>query len=169
MRTKARAFALHAHGDQKYGDRPYSFHLDMVAGNLAPYGEQAQVVGYLHDVVEDTSVTKEKIEDEFGSLVAECVGLLTDEPGANRKERKAKTYEKLSRVSGPAELALIVKVADRLANVKACVADGKRSQWEVYLSEQPTFKAAAYREGLCDPLWAELEELLQDELLNGRV
>lgn len=169
MLTKARAFAVQAHGDQTYGDKPYSFHLDMVAGNLAPYGEQAQVVGYLHDVVEDTNVTKEAVEEEFGSFVAECVGLLTDEQGANRKERKAKTYEKLSRVSGPTQLALVVKVADRLANVKACAADGKRALWEVYLSEQATFKGAAYRAGLCDPLWAELDELLQENALNGRV
>ncbi|GAA5172945.1 HD domain-containing protein [Viridibacterium curvum] len=169
MLTKARAFAVQAHGDQKYGDRPYSFHLDMVANNLAAYGEQAQVIGYLHDVVEDTSVTKDKIEEEFGSLVAECVGLLTDEPGANRKERKAKTYEKLSRVSGQSELALVVKVADRLANVTACVADGKRSLWEVYLSEQAAFKKAAYRAGLCDQLWADLESQLQEGALDRRV
>lgn len=169
MPTKARVFAIKAHGDQKYGDRPYSFHLDMVVANLAPYGKQAQVMGYLHDVVEDTSVTKEQVEEEFGSLIGECVGLLTDEPGANRKERKAKTYEKLSHVSGPQQLALVVKAADRLANVKACVADGNRSLLMVYLGEQATFKAAAYRPSLCDPLWAELDDLLRDATPISRV
>ena len=161
MLTKARAFAIQAHGEQRYGDKPYSYHLDMVAEILAPYGLQAQVVGYLHDLVEDTSTTRQQVEEEFGSLVAACVDLLTDEPGANRKERKAKTYDKLSRVSGPTQLALVAKVADRLANVKSCVADDNRALWKLYLSEQSTFKAAAYRAGLCDTLWTELDELLK--------
>lgn len=166
MTNPARAFAMTAHGDQKYGEHPYVFHLDQVAGHLADYGELAQTIGYLHDVVEDTPVTCEAIAEAFGALVAECVGLLSDEPGANRKERKAKTYEKLSRVTGPAELALVVKVADRLANVKACVADSKVSLWKVYQGEHAAFRAAAYRTGQCDALWLELDLLLQEGILG---
>lgn len=164
MLKKARAFAVQAHGGQRYGERPYSFHLDMVAGHLAAHGELAQVIGYLHDVVEDTPVGLEEIAAAFGELVAECVGLLTDEPGANRKERKAKTYAKLSRVTGPAELALVVKAADRLANVKTCVEERKRSLWRVYRDEHAAFKSAAFRPGLCDPLWVELDNLVREGL-----
>ena len=162
MIKHARSFAIEAHGDQQYGDRPYSYHLDRVAIHLAPYGEMAQVIGYLHDVVEDTAVGLEVIALEFGELVAECVGLLTDEPGANRKERKAKTYEKLSRVAGDAEIALVVKVADRLANVEACIVYRKFSLYEVYRKEHAAFKGTAFRDGLCDPLWAGLDSLLQE-------
>jgi guanosine-3',5'-bis(diphosphate) 3'-pyrophosphohydrolase len=35
--NRARAFAVAAHGDQMYGDQPYSFHLDMVAEILAAF------------------------------------------------------------------------------------------------------------------------------------
>jgi hypothetical protein len=36
----------------------------------------------------------------------------------------------------------------------------------VYRSEQATFRSAAYRPGLCDPLWSELEQLLADRALD---
>jgi len=162
MQQEARAFAIAAHADQKYGDHPYSFHLDAVAALAEPYGEEAVVIAYLHDTVEDTQITIAEIEGKFGPKVAACVSLLTDEPGVNRKERKARTYAKLAGVQGPNEIALLVKVADRLANVRACVQDRKRSLWQVYQSEQAAFKSAAYRSGQCEPLWAELESLLSE-------
>lgn len=158
----ARAYAIEMHGAQMYGVHPYAYHLDAVASTLAPYGPDAQIVGYLHDVVEDTGATVEDVRSRFGDLVATCVALLTDEPGANRKERKSKTYAKLAQVARPQELALVVKAADRLSNVRACVADANRDLWNVYRSEQAAFKAAAFRAGLCDELWSELEELLRD-------
>jgi guanosine-3',5'-bis(diphosphate) 3'-pyrophosphohydrolase len=168
MHKHARSFAIAAHGDQKYGDRPYSFHLDAVASLVAPYGEEAVAIAYLHDVLEDTAVTPEQVQGEFGAGVAACVGLLTDEAGANRKERKAKTYAKLANVCGYEELALLVKAADRLANVRACIHDQKRNLWEVYRGEHPAFRAAAYRAGQCDPLWAELDSLVTESAFGAR-
>jgi (p)ppGpp synthase/HD superfamily hydrolase len=156
----ARAYAVEMHGDQRYGTHPYVHHLDAVAALLQPYGTKAQVVGYLHDVVEDTDATVSEVQSRFGDLVARCVALLTDAPGATRKERKAKTYAALAQVTGDEELALVVKAADRLANVRACVADGHRALWDTYQGEQPAFRSAAYRAGQCDPLWAELDTLL---------
>ncbi|MFT3857476.1 MAG: hypothetical protein QM742_08265 [Aquabacterium sp.] len=111
--------------------------------------------------MEDTWVTLDEVRTRFGDLVADCVALLTDEPGANRKERKAKTYAKLAQVHGALELALIVKAADRLANVRACIEDGNQRLLEVYRSEHPTFKQAAYRARLCDELWSELDAALK--------
>jgi (p)ppGpp synthase/HD superfamily hydrolase len=162
MQQEARSFAIAAHAEQKYGDHPYSFHLDEVAALAAPFGEEAVVIAYLHDTVEDTGATIEEIEDRFGTAIAACVSLLTDEPGANRKERKAKTYAKLAAVQGANELALLVKAADRLANVRACIKDRRQSLWQLYKSEHVAFKAAAYRSGQCEPLWVELESLLSD-------
>lgn len=157
MRDEARRFAIAAHGGQTYGDRPYAFHLDAVAEIASPYGDDAVVVAYLHDTVEDTSATVDEIERRFGPHVAVCVALLTDQPGADRKERKAKTHAKLAGVSGPTELALVVKAADRLANVRACVADRKQDLLDVYRGEHEAFRRAAFRPGLCDPLWAALD------------
>ncbi|MBN8450331.1 MAG: bifunctional (p)ppGpp synthetase/guanosine-3',5'-bis(diphosphate) 3'-pyrophosphohydrolase [Candidatus Accumulibacter sp.] len=162
MLDEARAFALTAHGSQMYGDRPYAFHLEAVVSLLSDYGTDAQVVGYLHDVIEDTRVTEDEVLARFGRRIAECVSLLTDSPGASRAERKAGTYARLATVAGPAELALVVKAADRLANVRSCLVDQYHGLLEVYRKEHPSFRRAAYREGLCEPLWREL-----DALLNG--
>ena len=101
----ARSYAIQMHGDQKYGVHPYVHHLDAVVALLRPYGEQAQVVGFLHDVVEDTDATVADIAERFGTLVAGCVALLSDAPGANRKERKARTYAASDRSAMPARSA----------------------------------------------------------------
>ena len=160
LQDQARAFAVAAHGEQMYGEHPYVPHLDAVALIAEPFGEAAVVAAYLHDTVEDTSVTLTDVADRFGPHIAACVALLTDQPGANRKERKAAAYAKLAQVSGPLELALIVKAADRLANVRASVKDDNARMLQVYRGEHPTFRQAAYRPGLCDPLWSELDALL---------
>ena len=159
-RDQARSFAIAAHGTQMYGAHPYSYHLDAVAAIAGDYGEAAVVTAYLHDTVEDTDATLAQVEKEFGSDIAACVDLLTDADGANRKARKAKTYAKLAQVSGPLELALIVKAADRLANVRACVHDQNERLLQIYRGEHEEFRLAAYRSGLCDVLWTELDALL---------
>ncbi|MCI5125110.1 MAG: HD domain-containing protein [Candidatus Electrothrix sp. AR5] len=158
MKAKALEFARKHHGEQKYGEHPYIVHLDAVAELVQQYGESAVVIAYLHDVVEDTSVTLPDIEKEFGRLIADCVAVLTDEPGEDRKERKAKTYAKMARVCGETEIALLVKAADRLANMRACVADKKERLLKVYKAEYPIFKEAVYRPGMCEEIWVELAE-----------
>lgn len=158
----AREFAIQAHADQLYGTEPYVVHLDAVAAIAAAYGETVTIIAYLHDVVEDTPIQIEQIHEMFGDLVADCVALLTDAAGATRKERKTKTYAKLAEVRGRLELALVVKVADRLANVRACINNNKQDLLAVYRDEQRIFKASAYRTNLCDELWQSLDLLLDD-------
>jgi (p)ppGpp synthase/HD superfamily hydrolase len=85
---------------------------------------EAQATGYLHDVVKDTDATLDEVAELFGPLIAACVGILTDEPGEDRKARKVKPHQKMARVTGALELVLVVKAADRLANMEACIATG---------------------------------------------
>lgn len=158
--ARAREFAVSAHGEQRYGDRPYSFHLDAVAEILSPFGEEAQVVGYLHDVAEDTPVSLETLRAEFGDRVAKLVSLVTDEMGANRRERKAKSNAKLATVAAEDSLALVVKAADRLANLRASVVGGLDSKLGMYRREHPEFRQSAYRPGLCDDLWREIDVII---------
>lgn len=158
--ARARAFAVAAHGEQRYGDQPYAVHLDAVATLLAPFGEEAQVVGYLHDVVEDTAVSLDVLRTEFGERVAKLVALVTDEPGPNRRERKARGNAKLAAVTDDDSLALVVKAADRLANLRASAAGGADSKLGMYRREHPEFRRAACRPGLCDDLWREIEAVI---------
>lgn len=161
QQKRARAFAINRHGKQQYGTLPYSVHLDEVASIAAAFGDQAVVIAYLHDVVEDTTTTVEDIAAEFGPFVSQCVAILTDETGKNRQERKAKTYAKMARVSGKPELALIVKAADRLANLRACVTQAEKKRLALYQKEHPVFRQSVYRPDLCEGLWLEIEALLR--------
>ncbi|UTW46589.1 bifunctional (p)ppGpp synthetase/guanosine-3',5'-bis(diphosphate) 3'-pyrophosphohydrolase [bacterium SCSIO 12696] len=160
MLDKARAYAIKNHGDQQYGDKPYIYHLESVVSILQPYGERAQVIGYLHDVVEDTPATFEEIARAFDADIAKAVAILTDQVGANRKERKRKTYQIMSRVTGDLEIALLVKTADRLANIQAAVDGGRKDKFAMYAKEHDQFREAVYRPGLCDDLWLKISGLM---------
>ena len=160
MLQTSREFAIQAHSHQKYGSQPYVAHLDAVVSHLINYGEEAQIVGYLHDVIEDTDIQYNDIKNSFNTFIADCVSSISDEAGNNRKERKQKTYAKLKAISGKLEVVLIVKAADRLANLQACVQDNNAKLFSMYQKEHPDFYSAVYREGLCDDIWEEIELIL---------
>ncbi len=161
----ARDFAVRTHGSQRYGVHPYVYHLDAVATLLAPYGEEAQIAGYLHDTVEDTSTTIEQIAAAFGASIAECVGLLTDESGETRQIRKSKSHAKLAATHNT--LALTVKAADRLANLLECHR-GACDKIEMYRQEHDAFRKAAYRAGLCEDLWERIEAIIGESQKTDR-
>jgi (p)ppGpp synthase/HD superfamily hydrolase len=166
---RARAFAVQAHGAQQYGGHPYVHHLEAVVHLLKPFGNVAQIIGFLHDVVEDTDMPLESISEEFGDLVGDCVKLLTDAREGDRAEKKALSHAKLAQVPAEHEtkLALIVKAADRLANLRHCaqgVKDGDATSMRklaMYRNEYSAFRTAVYRLGLCEDLWEEMEEILE--------
>lgn len=143
-------------------------HLDEVAATVAQYmpdgdDDDFQDAAYLHDVVEDTPVTRSFVEEMFGVTVATAVEFLTDPEAPNRKERKRKLHDRLSRLDAnrrPYRLALAVKAADRLSNVKRCVEEDNGRLLQMYAKEHPDFRAAVHRDGLCDNLWKELDELV---------
>lgn len=157
--TKAEEFAIKAHGTQKYGDAPYEAHLRHVVKILTDEGFATDPVllaaAWLHDVAEDTATSLTEIETVFGADVSDIVQRVTDEPGANRKERKSKTYPKIRTHRG----ATIVKLCDRIANVEASKANPKKMS--MYLSEHPEFRKALFVPGIADPLWLRLETLLK--------
>jgi len=154
---KAELFARIVHRKQMYGDYPYIVHIKDVVDILTDYGYDAMTIGYLHDVVEDTDITIKEIQYEFGDFISECVDIVTDKPGKNRKERKLKTYSFMKTITEEYELALIVKVADRLSNVKSCVITKNYKLFDMYYKEHTDFKEAIYRENLCEELWKTLD------------
>lgn len=157
---KARSFAINAHGSQMYGNSPYLTHLEDVVAVASCYGSVAAILGYLHDVVEDAGVSLKKIEEEFGSFIAACVGFLTDPAGETRAERKAALNENLARIRFQYQIALIVKAADRFANVRACLANGNAQKLSMYRDEHACFRLAAFRPRICDEIWIGLDGLI---------
>lgn len=155
----ARAFAIERHADQTYGDgAPYSTHLAAAVEVLGRFGhgDDAALVcaAWLHDVVEDTETTREEVETRFGADVAALVWAVTNEPGENRAERARKTYPKIDATPR----AIIVKLADRIANVESA----KRSRPDLhamYRKEWTKFEAALRHEDGPTEMWAHLESL----------
>jgi (p)ppGpp synthase/HD superfamily hydrolase len=132
---QARAFAIEAHGDQRYGDRPYADHLGDVARIVAEFGgsDEQIAAAWLHDTLEDCpTVRYPDLLKQFGRDVSDMVWACTGK-GATRDERNAKIYEKIAK--WPA--AAIVKVADRIANVEASEPGSKHA--ERYLDEREEF------------------------------
>lgn len=174
----ARDFAIDAHGRQRYGvkDRfratfkpdqfhmepglPYVFHLDMVADVLRDFGEPPSsilhVAAYLHDVLEDVPrMTREALQNQFGEEIATLVWHVTNEPGANRAERHAKTYPKIASSLN----AIRLKLADRIANVQYSL-DNESPHLGMYIDEYPAFRAALHPRGGPTAMWMHLASLI---------
>jgi len=120
MLDRVLEFATAAHGDQKrkYTGEPYIVHPIAVAEivKTVPHTDEMVAAALLHDVVEDTHVTIDQIQDNFGDKVAELVGWLTDisrpEDG-NRRTRKA--LDRIHSANAPAD-AQTIKLADLIDN-----------------------------------------------------
>ncbi|CAB4191808.1 HD/PDEase domain containing protein [uncultured Caudovirales phage] len=158
--TAAREFAIKAHGDQKYGKHPYVYHLDKVAEIVRPWGDELMIIAYLHDIMEDTNVMYHRLASQFGSMVANCVLLMTDVSRADRETKKRLANVDFSNAGWDNYPALIVKAADRLANVTESVSTGNTAKLEMYRAEHAEFWAAAYRPMLCNQIWTALDSLL---------
>lgn len=155
----AEAFATVQHGDQKYGEEPYTKHLAHVAEVLRRFkftSEDLQVAAWLHDTVEDTNASLTQIEMMFGRNVADIVRRVTNEPGKNRKERHANTYPKIKF----SVEALTVKLADRIANVESSI-ETTSDKLGMYKKEHKEFKRMLYRDNVGhDAMWRHLDFLI---------
>ena len=95
----------------------------------------------LHDTVEDTNLTIEEIEKDFGRNVANLVWCVTDEISGTREEKKIGVYKKLQANSE----AIVVKLADRIANVEFCVLNSDIKMFKKYKAEQKLFEKMVYK------------------------
>jgi len=154
----AKEFAIAQHGDQKYGEHPYSYHLAQVSQVLAEFGyagdEAIAAAGWLHDILEDTPATYEMLASEFGKETADIVWAVTSEPGGNRADRFRKTAPKIQ----SNKKALIVKLADRIANTEASLQSNPKL-YKMYVKEFSLFKELLYNPQDVElmPLWNRLE------------
>lgn len=132
--TAAYEFADKAHGDQRrVSGVPYILHPTSVACILADMGmdTDAIVAALLHDVVEDTEIGLETVEELFGSDVALLVDGLTKISKikfTDREEHQAENIRKMLMAMSNDIRVIIVKLADRLHNMRTigCVAEQKR-------------------------------------------
>lgn len=132
LEPSAKALALLAHRNQKYGDQPYFNHLADVVRRVKTITQDPEVIAaaWLHDTVEDTEVTIDEIKAKFGDNVAAMVWAVTG-IGANRAEKMANAIEKIAQTPG----AELVKSADRLSNAQASKDEKKMSLYNRYKDE----------------------------------
>ena len=156
---EAKNFAIKAHGSQMYGDFPYTKHLQSVVDVLYKHApeelltEHHVAAAWLHDTVEDTEFKVSDIKREFGDNVAEIVYAVTNEVGRNRVEKTLKTLQKV-RSSG--RDAIMVKLADRIANTEFSFSQvGKH--FKMYQKEHPIFRwSLMNRSHGIDSMWLHL-------------
>jgi GTP diphosphokinase / guanosine-3',5'-bis(diphosphate) 3'-diphosphatase len=160
---QAYAFAEEAHrGTLRASGEPYFTHCVQVAETVREWNldDTSVAAALLHDVVEDTEYTQKDIESRFGPEVASLVEGLTKLKRLAYPEREQKV-ENLRRfvISFCRDLRiLIVKLADRLHNMRTLaslgVEDQKRIAWETLEIYAPL----AYRLGM-QRLSGELDDL----------
>ena len=121
---KAYNYALKHHGNQlRKSGEPYIIHPLNVAYILADIGMDDSTISaaLLHDVVEDTDVTNEDIVREFGQEIADMVAGVTKLGNiafASIEEQQVEDYRKMFLAMGKDIRVIIIKLADRLHNLR---------------------------------------------------
>ena len=169
--NKAYDFAVKAHSNQKRasGD-PYSVHPIEVANILTDLKLDSATIttGLLHDTIEDTYATYDTIKGEFGSEVADLVdgvtkiSVLENTASANSK---AENFRKLILATSKDIRVLLVKIADRLHNMRTIKAIDKEDKRKRIAQEtMEIYAPLADRMGM-QRIRDELEDL-SFEILN---
>jgi hypothetical protein len=129
---EALQYATQAHaGQTRSGGEPYITHPMRVADHIKQYKQSHNLdalisAAYLHDTVEDTDTTHEALHDLFGGLVAALVQELTSDPEQIKKVGKAQYLA--HKMAAMSSYALVIKLADRLDNVKD-ITTARTPQW----------------------------------------
>src|SRR5215204_2009347 len=172
--------ALEHKGQIRHSGEPYQVHPLEVADFLADMKLDVAAVaaGLLHDVVEDTLTTPERIEELFGGEIAHIVEGVTKIgaiPFSSSEERQAENFRKMLLAMVDDIRVILVKLADRLHNMRTLqyMADDKRVR--IAQETLDIYAPIANRLGM-SRIKNELEELsfrylepAAFETLNGRV
>ena len=160
---KAFAFARRAHqGHERLSGEPYLKHLSETAQILSELGAGATTImaGLLHDTIEDVGVKREEIVAEFGEEVAFLVEGVTKlghlkYGGTNRHNE---SLRKLFVAMSEDIRVLLIKLADRLHNMRTLSYVPKNKQKRIAAETLEIYAPIAYRLGI-RKINRELEDL----------
>src|SRR4051794_5672203 len=162
--TRAFRFAAAAHeGQQRQSGSPFIEHPVGVARICAQLrlDEQTIAAALLHDVVEDTETTIEDVRTEFGDEVArlvEGVTKLTRIQFQSREQAEAENYRKMVVAMSEDVRVILIKLADRLHNMRTIEYLGKQKQIQKAKETLEVYAPLAHRLGIHAIKW-ELEDL----------
>ena len=157
-------FSAHAHrGQKRLSGEDYVSHTVAVARILVELQMDTTtiVAALLHDVVEDADVTLGEIREVFGDEVGEIVGGLTKISSLTFRsstEEQVENYRKLLLSIARDARVIIVKLADRLHNMRTLEHQPADAQRRIALETREIYAALAHRFGMAG-LRAELEDL----------
>src|SRR5512134_3241902 len=151
------------HGQTRQSGDPYISHPLAVAEILADWHLDGQTLmaALLHDVTEDTSVTKDEISDTFGKPVAELVdGLskLDKIEFQTAEDAQAENFRKMLLAMARDVRVILIKLADRLHNMRTLDAVPPAKRRRVARETMEIYAPIANRLGL-NTLYHELQEL----------
>jgi len=163
--THAFNFAHKAHyGVRRLSGEPYIMHPLAVARICVReigLGSTSICSALLHDVVEDTDYTVEDIAGLFGDKIAQIVGGLTKISGGvfgDQASEQAENFRKLLLTISDDIRVVLIKIADRLHNMRTLGAQPKDKQYKIAGETQYIYAPLAHRLGLF-PIKTELEDL----------
>ncbi|MFR0921996.1 MAG: RelA/SpoT family protein [Clostridia bacterium] len=161
---KAYNYAVEHHGNQKRrSGEPYIIHPINVAYILAGVGldEATICAALLHDVVEDTDVTDEDLRRDFGDEIADMVAGVTKlgtMQFSTVEEQQVEDYRKMFLAMGKDIRVIIIKLADRLHNMRTLKFLKRDRQIANAKETMEIYAPLANRLGLYSMKW-ELEDL----------
>ena len=163
--VKAYNYAKEKHGTQcRKSGEPYIIHPVQVAYILADIGldEATICAALLHDVVEDTEVTHEDLVRDFGEEIATMVAGVTKlgelRYQASTEERQVENYRKMFLAMGKDIRVIIIKLADRLHNLRTLKYLRRDRQIAKAKETMELYAPLANRLGIYSLKW-ELEDL----------
>ncbi len=161
-----RAYVLgaeaHAGQTRKSGE-PYITHPIAVASIMADLGLDAETIiaAILHDTLEDTPLTAERLSAEFGATVAELVDGVTKLDKVrfrSRQEADAESFRKMLLAMARDLRVVLIKLADRLHNMRTLGAKEAESRRRIARETLDIYAPIAQRLGM-NRFKAELQEL----------
>ena len=163
--TKAFNFARQAHnGIRRHSGEPYILHplaVAQIVSSEIGLGSTSICAALLHDVVEDTDYTIDDINNVFGPKIAQIVDGLTKIAGGRFGENassQAENFKKLLLTMSDDIRVIIIKIADRLHNMRTLEHLPQRKQYKISGETLYIYAPLAYRLGL-NRIKTELEDL----------
>ena len=164
MIRRAFELALESHQDmRRKSGEPYIYHpiaVAQIAAEEIGLGTTSIVCALLHDVVEDTDITLEDVEREFGKKVAKIIDGLTKISGVfdYNSSLQAENFRKMLLTLADDVRVILIKLADRLHNMRTMEFMPREKQLKIASETVYLYAPLAHRLGLY-AMKSELEDL----------